>query len=110
MGRREKGQVLPPDIWTMQEILSPAELVAEGVQQCHCVASYHLLVRRRSCSIWSLRRNGHRRLTVEVVNKRKMISQVSGFANRDPRHQEIKILSLWAAKNELHHRYLEKAC
>lgn len=101
LSRREHGRDLEPDVWILQEILTPRDLVDEGRRMSHCVATFHPLVRQGASSIWSLRCNGQSRLTVEVINARGVIRQVSGVVNREPRPREARLVKGWAAKNGL---------
>jgi hypothetical protein len=99
--RREHGRQMPDDIWTVQEFLDPQDLVREGRRLCHCVATYHMVVRKGQSSIWSLAVNGTSRVTIEVRNREGRIIQAKGMANRRPRVQERRLLRGWAKKNGL---------
>lgn len=77
------------------------ELAVEGRAMKHCVYSYAEDVECGDSSIWSLRREGKRKLTVEVENKRKEIAEARGKLNRIPTAKEIEILELWAGENNL---------
>lgn len=88
-------------IWTMEELLSSRELAVEGRAMKHCVYSYAEDVECGDSSIWSLRREGKRKLTVEVENRRKEIAEALGMLNRIPTAKEIEILELWAGENNL---------
>jgi hypothetical protein len=88
--------------WTMRELLSRGELVAEGRGLRHCVATYTDSCRTGVCSIWSLGvllgSRCKRVLTIEVTNRTKVICQVRGKANRLPSEQEKAVLRRWAAQ------------
>lgn len=99
--RRAHGQDLPPDRYVLREIGNPRELVKEGSRMSNCVATYHQAVRTGRSSIWSLTRNEKSRLTIEVRNKDKVVSDALGFANQDGRPLEMGLLKIWADKNGL---------
>ncbi len=86
-----------PTRWTIGELRSWRALFWEGRKMRHCVATYAQRVRSGRCSIWSLRRDGSRMLTVEVRNKRSAIVQIKGHGNRRALPQEISVLRTWAA-------------
>src|SRR5205807_736509 len=72
--------------WTIKELLTSQELLAEGQAMRHCVASYTQECAKRRTTIWSLRvenEEGQRRvLTIEVDPKTRTICQVRGKRNR----------------------------
>lgn len=89
-------------IWRIAELLSSCDLVTEGRELNHCVASY-----ARSCfggttSIWSLtlqEQGGPRKLiTIEVDIKKKKVYQVRGQHNRYPSNKEQEIVQRWATQ------------
>jgi hypothetical protein len=86
-----------PSRWAIGELRSWRALFWEGRKMRHCVATYGQKVQSGRCSIWSLRRDGSRVLTVEVRNKRAAIVQVKGYLNRRPVPHEISVLRTWAA-------------
>lgn len=92
-------------IWTIHELLSSNELIAEGRQQHHCVASY-----ARSCysgrsSIWTMSYQEYlvrqKLLTIELKNDSKTIVQVRGLRNRLPTEGEMDVIRHWSAKEGL---------
>lgn len=89
------------ETWTITEIRDPRELAIEGALLRHCVLTYHDRVRGGGCSIWSLRRDGARRLTIEVWNSTQRVVQVRGRKNRAPRTHEISLLMRWVEANGL---------
>lgn len=89
------------ETWTLTEIRDPRELAIEGALLRHCVFTYHDRVRGGGCSIWSLRRDGARRLTIEVWNSTQRVVQVRGRKNRAPRTHEVSLLMRWAEANGL---------
>lgn len=93
--------------WTMVEILTRKALIAEGAAMRHCIAGYAEDAAGPDTSIWSLRRDSRRRLTVLVRrddltddgSDRWRIIQASGKTNRNPRPEELAILARWARMN-----------
>lgn len=82
--------------WEIQEILSSKELAAEGRDLRHCVVSYGGAVAAGRRSIWSLRRDGVRCLTLEVRNTRQTIVQIRGLGNRLADWSETQQIKAWA--------------
>ena len=76
------------------EILNSKELQAEGKSQHHCVLSYSWSIESGKCSIWSMRINGERAITIEV--RARNIVQARGHCNRKLTSEEFKILHQWA--------------
>ncbi len=76
-------------------------LLWEGRKMRHCVATYANAVARGRCSIWTVRKNGRRVLTVEVRNSTRAIVQVKGHCNRSPSDPERDVLDLWARTADL---------
>jgi hypothetical protein len=87
--------------WTINEILTSAELSAEGSAMHHCVYSYSHAIVSGDTSIWSMKYNGDRLVTIEVWNKTKQIRQVRGKYNRLADGSEVTILKKWAGENNL---------
>jgi len=91
------GPVARMDVeWSTHEMLSVDDLQAEGRAMRHCVFSYGQRIRGGRTSIWSLRRDGRRALTLEVSNPMASIVQVRGRFNRDPERDEIEAVRSWA--------------
>ncbi|MEL6348905.1 MAG: PcfJ domain-containing protein [Myxococcota bacterium] len=88
-------------LWSVTEILTTKALAAEGRAQRHCVFSYSRTILSGQTSIWSVRLNGDRVLTVEVSHEMGRVVQVRGKANRMPRSKERDIVRRWAAENGL---------
>ncbi len=86
--------------WTMTEILTSKQLAAEGRYLKHCVYSYGRSIAEGRTSIWSLRWEDQRMLTVEVVNSKEIV-QYRGKCNRKPTQVEMRILGNWAMENGL---------
>ncbi len=87
--------------WCVVELLTSRDLRAEGTALRHCVASYAGQVEKGRCSIWSLRVNAARVLTIEVDNGNRRVAQVRGRANRLPHQDELRLIRQWAAMNGL---------
>lgn len=93
--------------WAMVEILTRKALIAEGAAMRHCIAGYAEDAAGPDTSIWSLRRDSRRRLTLLVRrddltddgSERWRIIEASGTANRAPRPEELDILARWARTN-----------
>jgi len=92
-------------VWTIRELLSSKELIAEGRVQGHCVASY-----ARSCftgrsAIWAMDMKDStgvsKMVTIEVNLQSKQVCQVRGKRNRLPRDREKDIIFRWAQKEGL---------
>lgn len=82
------------------ELLTTQELLEEGREMSHCVASYAHSCASGRTSIWSLRRridSGRvvRRATIEVRNKDRTIVQVRRRRNAWPTEQEWLLLEQW---------------
>ena len=84
-------------IYDIIEILSSKELHAEGKTQRHCVLSYSNSIEQGYCSIWSMRFNGERAITIEV--RSRSIVQARGHCNRKTTSEEFKIMQRWATEN-----------
>jgi hypothetical protein len=92
-GKRQKF------VWTIREIMSPKVLHAEGRLMKHCVYSYARDIQKGTTSIWTLKRNEERMLTVEVLTNSKKIVQARGKCNRPPKKYELSVLGRWAREN-----------
>jgi hypothetical protein len=87
--------------WVFRELETAVELVVEGKVLHHCVASYAAYVRNGGTSIWSMRKDRIRQLSLEIRNESRTIVQVRGLCNRRPTAQELEIIQLWAKENQL---------
>jgi PcfJ-like protein len=85
--------------WRIRELLSGAELIAEGRAMQHCVASYARSCATGRCSIWAMevttRMGREKRQTIEV-SAEGMIVQCRGKQNRLPTSAEFDIMKQWA--------------
>lgn len=88
-------------IWSFGEIDTGEALQAEGAALAHCVATYHALITAGRSSIWSVRREGERCLTIEVWNADRAVVQIRGLRNRRATVEEQALIERWAASMEL---------
>lgn len=88
-------------IYDITEILNSKELHAEGKAQRHCVLSYSYSIEQGHCSIWSMKVNGERLITIEVRTHSRTIVQARGKLNRKATNEEYKIIQRWANENGL---------
>ncbi|MBM4429541.1 MAG: hypothetical protein FJ026_04225, partial [Chloroflexi bacterium] len=83
-------------VWRITELLSSNELVAEGRQMRHCVASYGRSCFRGRCSIWKMdvetEEGVEKLLTVQVYMANKMIGQIRGKYNRLATDEEKAVI------------------
>ena len=83
--------------WTISEIVSHRQLVAEGESMRHCIVSYAKSCERGETSIWSLKANvgGTARhvMTIAVNILGRTVTQARGKFNANP-EEEIKAASL----------------
>lgn len=89
------------EVWSCEEILSLRELLREGREMRHCVYSYADLIRSGQTSIWSLRRDGRRQLTVEVSDAHRQVVQARGPCNVPATSSQMRELTRWASLNGL---------
>lgn len=92
---REKFEII--------QITEPYELYLEGKMLRHCVYTYRSSCRNNGTYIFSLRKyvdeDVKRLLTIEMSNQK--IRQIKGFGNRYPNLSEMKLIRIWAEKNNL---------
>jgi len=85
--------------WRIRELLSGAELVAEGRVMKHCVASYAHSCAQGRASIWAMELHGEveveKRQTIEVTRE-GVIVQCRGKQNRLPTPAELDVIKAWA--------------
>ncbi|MEK6235788.1 MAG: PcfJ domain-containing protein, partial [Planctomycetales bacterium] len=81
--------------WTIQQLHSQSELIAEGESLHHCVATYDEFCERGISSIWSLKCSGsrtdRRMLTIEVDPKSRRIVEALGKCNRYPTEEARRV-------------------
>jgi hypothetical protein len=85
--------------WRIRELLSGADLMAEGRVMKHCVASYARSCASGHSSIWAMELRTEagveKRQTVEVTHER-VIVQCRGKQNRLPTPSELGVIKEWA--------------
>jgi hypothetical protein len=85
--------------WRIRELLSGADLVAEGRVMKHCVASYAHSCADGRASIWAMELSGpagvEKRQTIELTRDR-VIVQCRGKQNRLPTPAELDVVKKWA--------------
>lgn len=102
-----QGEAKTQDIWRIQEILSSKELIAEGHDLRHCVASYAWRIEQKQISIWSMTckptwEPEKKMVTIEVTNGPRAIIQARGRFNRAiEAGVEFKVMQKWAQENGL---------
>ena len=86
-------------VWRIRELLSGAELIAEGRAMQHCVASYAYTCAEGRSSIWAMefvdKQVVEKRQTIEVTSDR-VIVQCRGKHNRLPTTAEFDVVKEWA--------------
>src|SRR5262249_19612453 len=91
--------------WTIRELLTSAELRAEGNAMHHCVGSYESICLTGRASIWSMTvedENGRRRvLTIDVDPATRTIVDARRCCNEMPKPKDREILGLWAKEERL---------
>lgn len=89
------------DIYTINEILNIDDLYNEGKELRHCILSYMYKIFDKvpssKITIWSLKKNGNRVLTITLNNQNK-INASQGFCNRYPTDDEKRIIEIWNNK------------
>lgn len=92
-------------VWRIRELLSSAELIAEGRAMQHCVASYARSCHNGTCSIWTVdtetEEGMDKLLTLEINNASNQIRQVRGKRNRRPTEKEKEVIQRWATQEGL---------
>ncbi|MBL4674034.1 MAG: PcfJ domain-containing protein [Arenicella sp.] len=97
-GYKQKTGEDKQDIWRIRELLSGAELIKEGREMQHCVASYARACAAGRCSIWAMEyvssKGIHTHQTIEV-SQLKQIVQCRGKRNAYPTKTELNIIRKW---------------
>ena len=84
---------------SLRELTSAAELIAEGREMRHCVATRAAVCLHKSSSVFSLtihRADEEERLTLEVCRKTRKVIEIRGRYNRQPSAQAWSALEQWA--------------
>lgn len=101
-GRKESKNM---QIWRIRELLSSRELLEEGRQLRHCVASYAGSCAAGFSSIWTVERQTEdgvqKCLTIEVRLSDSSIRQIRGFNNRMPNQKEQEVIRRWMTEEGL---------
>jgi PcfJ-like protein len=86
------------NVWNIRELLSGADLIAEGKALQHCVASYARSCATGRCSIWAMELHTplgtEKRLTIELRGD-GIVTQCRGKRNRLPTAGEFEVLKDW---------------
>ena len=85
------------DAWTIRQIRTSQELLDEGTDLRHCVSSYRNAIMSKRSTIFSLKQDGLRCITLEVRLSECAIVQARGLQNRAPSALERKLIARWAA-------------
>lgn len=83
------------DSWSIEELCSLKELIEEGGALSHCVALYSSSCIAGQSAIFSLRRNGQRKITIELHCSSGRVVQARGMANRATQPIEDEIIQGW---------------
>jgi hypothetical protein len=89
-----------PEEWTITQIKTSKDLLDEGKQQHHCVFGYKNSCISGAASIWSLKVNGKRKVTIELRDN-YCIVQARGFGNRKTTGEEDNFIRMWSNENNL---------
>ena len=81
--------------WTVRQLRTSFELYVEGRVLRHCVATYVDDARAGKCWLFGLRRNGRRKVTLEVTPDGRLV-QATGLCNRMPTSDEAVAIHRWA--------------
>jgi hypothetical protein len=84
-------------VWDVSALRSGEALTDEGAALRHCVATYTERARIGAISLWSVRRDGARALTLEVTREGAVV-QARGASNRLPTPDEWGAVTVWAAR------------
>ncbi len=81
--------------WKFNELTNGKELFEEGYAMLHCVNMYSGRCVAGTSSIFSLKKNGERSLTLEINPKNRILVQSRGKRNRKPYIDESEIVRFW---------------
>lgn len=81
--------------WQFVELTNSKTLNKEAGVMQHCVASYGYECHIGDTTIFSLRKNGQRHLTIEIDPQSGTMLQAYGQYNRDPSAIEMKLIKRW---------------
>jgi len=101
----ETGRGAQRWIWTIEEIRCNRDLIMEGREMRHCVATYEDSILEGRSSIWSMKverpEGVQRAVTIEVRPGTRSVVECLGKCNRAPLPEERRILERWARENGL---------
>ncbi len=100
-GDRPPEQIEEGATWSAHELRSYMALWKEGRALRHCVATYAGWAASGHSSLWSLRRDEQRTLTIEIQPRNRRIVQVRGRHNRPPTDVEWAVVRSWAQANAM---------
>ena len=91
---------------TIKQIKNVKELFKEGKKMSHCVGTYAGKCADNSSSIWTMKQHLPNKkvekfLTIEILEKEKIINEALGKSNRAATDLENKWLKAWAEKEQL---------
>ena len=91
-------------IWNIKQLLTEAQLVAEGERQNHCVGSYAKQCRRGESSIWAMECRGtmtcRPAVTIRVTPDKRIVTAL-GKNNRSAKLDELETIAAWADQEGL---------
>jgi hypothetical protein len=85
---------------TIEQILNSRLLSEEGAKMKHCVFSSKSSCVSGSKSIWSVREDGGRKLTLALSNNGQ-VTEIRGKCNRLPSKEELKKIQPWLDQNKI---------
>lgn len=85
--------------WSVVQITTGIGLMEEGTAMRHCVVSYCRTCKEGFSSIWSLRKDNEKLITLEI--RRNNICQAKGKYNRRPTDKELIIIDKFAVERGL---------
>jgi hypothetical protein len=81
--------------WTVHELTTGKDLYEEGQFMSHCVGSYAHHCARGDSAIFSLRKAGQRRITIELNPQNRSLRQAHGRFNSLPSPKEKQVIGRW---------------
>ena len=84
-----------PDGWKIVELTSTKALSDEGGALSHCVGGYSLHCKSGGSAIFSLRRNGESRITIQLEVTSRTVVQALGYQNRPCSVEEMAVIQQW---------------
>jgi len=92
--------------WTIRQLLSNQDLLAESRCLKHCVVTYTTKCKKGISSIWTMEieyQTGRikKLVTIEVINESRRINQIRGKRNRPVKSTEKEIIKRWCRQEGL---------